>query len=64
MGLRAKGNVREIRARAEELVQLGFGVGDAADLAFASFQNAEFITCDDSVISPVSASRLSSFWYE
>jgi len=50
MGQRSKGDVRKIRARAEELVRLGFGVGDAAHLAFAEMQGAEFITCDDRVI--------------
>ena len=50
MGEPAKGDVRKIRARAEELVRLGFGVGDSAHLAFAEFHSAEFITCDDKVI--------------
>jgi len=50
MGERKKGDVRQIRIRAEELIQLGFGVGDAAHLAFAEMQGAEFITCDDRVI--------------
>lgn len=50
MGVRTKGDLRKIRARAEELVRLGFGVGDAAHLAFAEFHSADFITCDDRVI--------------
>jgi len=50
MGVRAKGDLRKTRIRAEELVRLGFGVGDAAHLAFAEFHSAEFITCDYRVI--------------
>jgi hypothetical protein len=50
MGERTKGDVRKIRARAEELVRLGFGVGDSAHLAFAEFHSAEFISCDDRLI--------------
>jgi hypothetical protein len=50
MGERTKGNTHKIRARAGELIQLGFGVADAAHLAFAEFHGAEFITCDDKVI--------------
>jgi hypothetical protein len=50
MGVRPKADLRRIRARAEDLVRLGFGVGDAAHLAFAEFHGADFITCDDRVI--------------
>ena len=50
MGVRIKGDLSKIRARAEELVLLGFGVGDAAHLAFAELNGAEFVTCDDRVI--------------
>jgi hypothetical protein len=50
MGERAKGAPAKIRARAEELIQLGFGVADAAHVAFAEFHGADFITCDDRVI--------------
>ena len=50
MGEPAKGDVFKVRARAEELVHLGFGVADAALVAFAESSGAEFITCDDKVI--------------
>jgi hypothetical protein len=50
MGERPKGALPKIRARAEELIQLGFGVADAAHVAFAEFHGADFITCDDRVI--------------
>jgi predicted nucleic acid-binding protein len=45
-----KGNLSKIRARAEELVRVGFGVADAAHVAFAESYGAEFITCDDKLI--------------
>ena len=50
MGERIKGDLPEIRARAEELIQLRFGVADAAHVAFAEYNGAEFITCDDKLI--------------
>jgi len=40
----------EVRARAEELVMLGFGVADAAHVAFAEKVKASFISCDDKLI--------------
>ena len=45
-----EGDISKIRARAEELVRLGFGVADAAHAAFAESSGAEFITCDDRLI--------------
>jgi predicted nucleic acid-binding protein len=50
MGERTKGDLSKISTRAEELYQLGFGVADAAHLAFAEFHGAEFISCDDRLI--------------
>jgi len=50
IGEPTKGDLSRIRARAEELVQLGFGVADAAHVAFAEGCGAEFITCDDKLI--------------
>ena len=38
------------RERAEELVKTGFGVADAAHVAFAEEAGAQFISCDDSLI--------------
>jgi len=50
MGERIKGAPAKMRARAEELIQLSFGVADAAHVAFAEFHGADFITCDDRMI--------------
>lgn len=50
IGEPAKGDRSGIRKRADELVQLGFGVADAAHVAFAESCGAEFITCDDKLI--------------
>ena len=50
IGVRVRGNLSKIRVRAEELVQLGFGVADAAHVAFAESYDAEFITCDDRLL--------------
>jgi predicted nucleic acid-binding protein len=41
-----KGDVSKIRARAEDLVSSGFGIGDAVHVAFAECSGAEFISCD------------------
>ncbi len=40
----------ETRHRAEELVNLGFGVADAAHVAFAEQSGAAFISCDDRLV--------------
>ncbi len=40
----------DVRTRAEELVMLGFGVADAAHVAFAEKVKASFISCDDKLI--------------
>ena len=46
-GESSKVDLHKARERAEELVKLGFGIADAAHVAFAEANNAEFITCDD-----------------
>jgi len=43
-------NLSETRARAEELVTFGFGVADAAHVAFAERAGALFISCDNKLI--------------
>lgn len=43
-------NISKTRKRAVELVKLGFGVADAAHVAFAEEAKAQFISCDDSLI--------------
>ena len=49
-GKTAKVNLKEVRKRAEELVNLGFGVADAAHVAFAEMVRAEFISCDKKLV--------------
>ena len=38
------------RERAEELVAAGFGVADAAHVAFAEKSGAAFVSCDDKLL--------------
>ncbi len=47
LGETLKTNITDTRQRAEELVQKGFGIADAAHIAFAEKSNITFITCDD-----------------
>lgn len=46
----AVSNVSAIRARAEYLHQLGFGIADAAHVAYAENLADIFITCDDKLL--------------
>ncbi len=50
LGEPVKVNIVKTRARAEELVNLSFGVADAAHVAFAEQSGASFISCDDLLI--------------
>ncbi|MBN1889778.1 MAG: PIN domain-containing protein [Thermoflexales bacterium] len=50
IGQRPMFDLKQARERAEELVRLGFGLADAAHLAFAEASQADFITCDDRLI--------------
>jgi len=50
-GERITANMTKTRARAEYLVNSGFGVADAAHVAFAEQVEAPFISCDDRLIS-------------
>jgi len=43
-------NLKKTRIRAEYLVNSGFGVADAAHVAFAEQIEAPFISCDDRLI--------------
>ena len=45
-----KGDMSKIRARAEDLVSSGFGIADAAHVAFAEYSGAEFISCDTDLL--------------
>jgi len=49
-GARVSVNLDKARERAEELIDLGFGVADAAHIAFAEKMGASFISCDDKLI--------------
>lgn len=50
LGKSVKVNVARTRERAEEFARSGFGVADAAHVAFAEQAGAEFISCDDALI--------------
>lgn len=50
LGEPIKGDMSRIRARAEELINLGFGVADAAHVAFAEHNGAQFISCDEKLL--------------
>ncbi len=49
-GNKPKFNFQSARKRAEDLIEQGIGVGDAAHLAFAEQAECDFITCDDRLI--------------
>ena len=53
-----RGNRLKIRARTEDLVQLGFGIADAAHVAYAEFGGAQFISCDDRLVKKCLANRI------
>ncbi len=50
LGQPIKVNMAKTQFRAEELVKMVFGVADAAHVAFAEQANAQFISCDDTLI--------------
>lgn len=50
LGHPVKANITKTRERAEELVKMGFGVADAAHIAFAEQSGASFISCDDKLV--------------
>lgn len=58
LGEPIKGDMSKIRARAEELIDLGFGVADAAHVAFAEYSGAEFISCDTNLLKKRKASKI------
>ena len=49
-GKRCKGDFKAIRKRADELVDNGLGVADAAHVAFAEVYADYFISCNDRLI--------------
>ena len=50
------------RKRAYQLALLGFGLADAAHVAFAEAGNAEFITCDDKLLKKCQKYKIHT-WY-
>ena len=49
-GKRCTGNFLALRKRADELVNAGLGIADAAHIAFAEVNADFFISCDDRLI--------------
>jgi len=43
-------DMSRIHARAEDLVRFGFGVADAAHVAFAEYCGGQFISCDEKLL--------------
>lgn len=50
MGQRFAYDPAQTRQRAEELVRQGFGIADAAHVAFSEVAEADFVTCDDRLL--------------
>ena len=50
LGNPTKVNAAKTRTRAEELFTVGFGIADAAHVAFAEQAGASFISCDDKLV--------------
>jgi predicted nucleic acid-binding protein len=50
LGEPIKADLAATRSRAEKLVRLGFGIADAAHVAFAEQLGAQLITCDDRLV--------------
>jgi len=50
LGAPIRGDLSKIRARAEGLVNLGFGVADSVHVAFAEYSGAQFISCDEKLL--------------
>lgn len=50
LGKSIKVDIKKAKERANELVKLGFGIADAAHVAFAELSDAIFISCDDILI--------------
>ena len=49
-GREVRVDLKEARKRAEELIKFGFGIADAAHVAFAEMVGAEFISCDKKLV--------------
>lgn len=53
-----KANLAAARKRAENLYQMGFGVADAAHVAYAEQSGADFISCDDKLLKKCSKGNI------
>ena len=62
LGEQIKADSHAARLRAEELVRRGFGIADAAHVAYAEAGGADFITCDDKLLKKCSKTDL-SIWH-
>lgn len=49
-GETSKYDPKVIRKRTEELINLNFGIADAAHVAFSEYYNSVFISCDDRLL--------------
>ena len=49
-GREVRVDLKKARKRAEELIKFGFGIADAAHVAFAEMVGAEFISCDKKLV--------------
>lgn len=45
-----KYNIKAVKTRTEELIDLNFGIADAAHVAFSEYFNSNFISCDDKLL--------------
>lgn len=62
LGIPVNVDIPKTRKRAEELATIGFGVADAAHIAFAEMTEAEFITCDDKLIKKCTNHKI-NIWF-
>ena len=51
-------NIALVKERTEDLTKLGFGLADAAHLAFAESYDTDFISCDDKLLKKCSKSKI------
>ena len=62
LGQQIKCNPKTARQRAEDLIRQGFGIADAAHVAYAEAANAGFITCDDKLLKKCLKTKF-AIWY-
>ncbi len=49
-GAQPKYNTKDIKKRTEDLIEINFGIADAAHVAFSEFYESVFISCDDKLL--------------